>query len=93
MLILSVYDTAAQSYESVFSKSNEAEAIREFTLACRNPQLMYNQFPEQFELHQLATIDSKGELVDNNKKTIMLALTVQALDKLNAKNEEQKNAN
>lgn len=60
MLLLSVFDSASKIYTELFTKTTQEEAIREFILAVRNPQTMLNQFPEQFELHQLATVDSDG---------------------------------
>lgn len=62
MLLLSVYDKAAKSYDIVFTKKTEPEATREFILACKNPQIMYNQFPEQFELHSLGHLTETGLL-------------------------------
>lgn len=53
MKILSVFDKVAQTYDIPFFKLNAAVAQREFHMACQNEQSLYNQFPSDYELHEL----------------------------------------
>lgn len=88
MLLLSVFDKEAKTYELCFTKTTTAEATREFIIACRNPNIMYNQFPEQFELHQLAEITSQGEIINQEKLVVITAENVMAMEKVDKLNSE-----
>lgn len=86
MLLLSVYDKEANNYQQCFTKHTLPEATREFILACRNPDGMFRQFPEQFELHQLAEITPEGKFVNTDKSVVITADNVMQMESIAEKN-------
>jgi len=58
--IYSVFDAKAQTYSHPFYAPNEQIAIRDFTRACRDPQLDLSKFPEDFSLQHLGTFDDEN---------------------------------
>ena len=59
MKVIAVYDIKADCYETPFFKANVQIAMREFALVCRDSQMLMNQFPDDYELHELGDFDKE----------------------------------
>lgn len=58
LLIFSVFDEKAQAYSKILGVHTTINvAIREFTVACQNPETFYNRFPNDYSLYHLGTYD------------------------------------
>lgn len=57
-LVFAVYDEKAQAYSKVLGVHATVNvAIRDFTLACQNPETFYHRFPMDYSLYHLGTYD------------------------------------
>ncbi len=64
--IYSVFDAKAQTYSNPFYSPNEQIAVRDFTRACRDPNLDLSKFPEDFSLQHLGSFnDENGQFSVN----------------------------
>lgn len=56
--VFAVYDEKAQAYSKILGvHTTVSVAIRDFTLACQNPETFYHRFPSDYSLYQLGTYD------------------------------------
>lgn len=60
-LVFTVFDEKAQAYSKIIGVHPTINvAIREFTIACQNPETMYNRFPGDYCLYHLGTYDERS---------------------------------
>ena len=73
MILCGVYDKKADfdNYFAVFN--NRAEAVRSFTLACRDKDSMLSKFPEDYDLYFLADVDERTGYVDYNETSLLMS--------------------
>ena len=69
MILCGVYDKKADFYNYFAVFNNRAEAVRSFTLACRDKDSMLSKFPEDYDLYFLADVDlmSASDVVDKQQ--------------------------
>lgn len=61
--IFSTFDRKAQNYLGVFTVRSEAEAIRSFTEAVMTSETPISQYPADFDLHRMGSVDMEsGEI-------------------------------
>lgn len=59
MKIFAMYDRQAQNYPMPpFAESSTVAALRGFDVAVNKGESIFSRFPDDFELHELATFDS-----------------------------------
>ena len=59
VLLVAVLDKKALTFGAVYTSKNEATAIRDFSIACQNPESNLNRFPEDYQLCKLGTFDEE----------------------------------
>lgn len=64
MILVSVYDTKAKAHLNIATLRTQAEAIRQFESACRDPKSQFAQFPSDFILKQVANYDEISGIVE-----------------------------
>ncbi len=90
MFIYAVKDAISNTYSNLQTHSSDAVAIREYTIATRNPQTLLNQFPNDYELHLIGEFreDKVIPLAISTSTVIITSATVIELDKIQEKNEQ-----
>lgn len=60
--VFCVYDEKASAYSTrtISISVSIGTAIRDFTLACQNPETFYNRFPSDYSLYHLGFFDEKA---------------------------------
>lgn len=68
MKIFSMYDRKAGYYIQPFSETSTVAALRGFEVAVNDAKSTFGRFPDDFELHELASFDSNtGELIPHQR--------------------------
>ena len=57
LFVYSIYDSAAQVYQSPFAVANKGAAMREFIDACNNKETFLAKHPADYTLFLLGTFD------------------------------------
>lgn len=66
MKIFAMYDRKANCYPmQPFPESSTASALRGFEVAVNNSDSIFSRFPDDFELHELATFDKETGLIES----------------------------
>jgi len=68
--IYAIKDIKVSEYQRPFAETNVINAVRGFHTAARDKNTMVGQFPEDFELHEIASFDSvtgKYKSLDTSK--------------------------
>lgn len=73
MIICGVYDKKADFFISFVVFNNRAEAVRSFTLGCRDKDSMLSKFPEDYELYFIANIDERSGYVDYKETSLLIS--------------------
>ncbi|QXP44329.1 MAG: nonstructural protein [Arizlama microvirus] len=56
--IFAVKDIKVSEFKNPFLQTSAIEAVRGFTVAMRDENTLFSQFPEDFELHEIAQFDN-----------------------------------
>lgn len=59
MKLFAVYDKKAAAFGTPYFSVNRATGTRSFERACQDPGLEINQFPEDYQLFELADYDER----------------------------------
>lgn len=63
LTIFSTFDRKAQNYLGLFTVRSEIEAVRSFTEAVMTSETPVSQYPADFDLHRMGTVDMEsGEI-------------------------------
>ena len=63
----SIHDTKAQAFSHPVWQRTDASAIRAFADACKNPESVYGQHPEDYHLYRVGVFNEMvGELCGEN---------------------------
>lgn len=63
-ILVAVLDKKALAFGAVYTSKNESTAIRDFSIACQNPESNLNRFPEDYQLCKLANFDEEqGKII------------------------------
>jgi hypothetical protein len=84
-----VYDRKSETFSHLQTYNTEYEAIREFTLAVRNPKTMFNQFPEDYSLVFLGAFntDNKEQPLEAlHPEEVICPIQVMKRDRIEDKN-------
>ena len=73
MILCGVYDKKADFYNYFSVFNNRAEAVRSFTLACRDKDSMLSKFPEDYDLYYLADVDERSGYVDYKATSLLMS--------------------
>ena len=73
MILCGVYDKKADFYNYFSVFNNRAEAVRSFTLACRDKDSMLSKFPEDYDLYFLADVDERSGYVDYKATSLLMS--------------------
>ena len=68
-----VYDKKAAFYNYFAVFNNRAEAVRSFTLACRDKDSMLSKFPDDYDLYFLASIDERTGNVEFKEISLLMS--------------------
>lgn len=60
-------------FDHVFSSLNDAFANREFSVAVKDENSIFNHYPTDFSLHRVATFDSVTGIVTPDKSLVCSA--------------------
>lgn len=73
MILCGVYDKKADFYNYFAVFNNRAEAVRSFTLACRDKDSVLSKFPEDYDLYFLADVDERSGYVDYKETSLLMS--------------------
>ena len=73
MILCGVYDKKADFYNYFAVFTSRAEAVRSFTLACRDKDSMLSKFPEDYDLYFVADVDERSGYVDYKETSLLMS--------------------
>lgn len=70
--LFAVHDRKAQTFLPIFQAQREATAVRSFNEALMNPELPLNQYPSDFDLVRLGSIDTDTGVIEPENPALIL---------------------
>lgn len=89
MQIYAIRDKKSGTYSHLQTYNTEHEAVREFTLAVRNPKTMFNQFPEDYELVHLGEFNTDN--IDYPLSAVIISVVSDPIQVIKTDRLEDKN--
>lgn len=86
IIICAVYDKKAKEFQAPFAQQNKPQAVRSFMNVCKDEKGLFNQFPADFALYQLGTVDLSTGRLETCAEVLLEAESV--VSKYNSKNEK-----
>lgn len=73
MILCGVYDKKAKFFNYFAVFNNRAEAVRSFTLACKDKDSMLSKFPDDYDFCFIAEVDERTGLVDFKESSLLMS--------------------
>ena len=93
-LVFAVYDEKAATYSTrtLTISASIGVAIREFSLACQNPETFYNRFPSDYALYHLGFFDDRSGKIYSFSEPRFVIRASEIINQLTPKPQEVSNA-
>ncbi|WNK12642.1 MAG: nonstructural protein [Microvirus sp.] len=75
LTLFAIKDKKMDVYSSFHTSRGIVDAIRGLTIAANRPDSQLNQFPEDYQLCQIAEIDDTTGLLVSNKPSVIAEVT------------------
>lgn len=92
-LVFSVFDEKAQAYSKILGvHPTVSVAIRDFTIACQNPETFYHRFPSDYALYHLGTYDEESGKITSFPEPRFVVRASEILEQFKLTKQEASNA-